>query len=168
MKLRKILVLVLAVAMCSVGMLIPVTAQAASPVLADGYQFIDTCYHNGIYLAMAKKLGNDNTAVTMYKSTDGENWVKTKDLSAGYGGGIQHSRQNLVWWEAQNVFVASAKGYMYKSADGETWTTISNLQNKSNGIIETNGTELIATYGGATPIYRVINDLTTPPSEAMK
>ena len=105
---KKIISLVLAFMM---SLNICMIANAES-ILTGSYTFIDSAYSPKLdmYVVMAKDFNSGNHETELYSSKDGVNWTKVLKESNGKNYANQKVRQNLVWWEKEQVFVAQIAG----------------------------------------------------------
>lgn len=138
---KKIISLVLAFMMT---LNICLVANAES-ILTGSYTFIDSAYSPelDIYVLMAKDFTSSGHTTKLYSSSDGVEW--TESANSGINGknyATGYTRQLLVWWEQEEVFVAVIGGAIYVSENGKTWVKSSNLS-ASNGMIETDGETLV-------------------------
>ena len=106
-------------------------AQAKSSVVEDGYTIVDSVYNDGTYVIMAKNFDSQYHPTQLYVSGDGKTWVKTYSNSSGIKSGAPYSKQNLVWWEKEGVFVASVGNLILTSEDGTLWETNELLSSKA-------------------------------------
>ncbi len=127
-------------------------AEAKEGFVADGYEIIDAAYGNGTYVVMAKNLGVDKTHPTkIYTSTDKKHWTETQSAANGYRWGSPNSKQNVLYWQQQNVFVASVGNTVYTSSNGISWNENADLKTGYAMIDEKDGTlVLIDSNGGST------------------
>lgn len=96
--------------------------QAKEGFVASGYTIIDSAYGNGTYVVMAKNLTDTkNYPTKIYSSANGKNWTETLSVANGTKWGSPASKQNLLWWEKEKVFVASVGDGNYVSANGTSW-----------------------------------------------
>ena len=102
-------------------------AEAKEGFVADGYEIIDAAYGNGTYVVMAKnqavKDSNNNYTqqAKIYTSTDKKHWTETYSADKAYKYGVPDSKQNLLYWEEQNVFVAGVDSSVIVSENGISW-----------------------------------------------
>lgn len=106
----------------------PAWAKVELPITA-GYTIIDSAYNNGTYVVMAKNMADDNNAAKLYTSVNGREWLETLSVTQGKKWGNPESKQNLLWWNAQNVFVASVGNLVYTSSNGMAWKASDVLSN---------------------------------------
>lgn len=129
----------------------------AESILTGSYTFIDSAYSPELdmYVVMAKDFTSGSHTTELYKSTDGVNWTKVLTEPNGKNYANQKVRQNLVWWEEEQVFVAHMGSTLFISSDGTSW---SKKSGNSNAVIETNGKVLITSAGKALRIYENLAD----------
>lgn len=157
---------------CSMAAL-PVSA--ADRILEGEYTFMDTCYSPelDIYIALAKDMTKayanpKNAPGRLYYSEDGENWIAANGGSGDFTQfQTSETRQNLVWWKEQGVFVATANNKLRISSDGKNWKSNddawwdkdnSNLRTRSNTSLATNGRQLVAVTGSVIRTYDSIDE----------
>lgn len=141
-------------------------AAAFEPPLAQAeqldlgaYTFVDTVYSPelGVYMAMAKDLSSNTTPSRVYTSTDMERWTLARSDTSAVHYANKETRQNLVWWESQQVFVMQVTDRMLISHDGYTWEAVNLPEAKSTNVtLATNGDVLV--MAGKTTI-RVFKNL---------
>ena len=150
---KKIISLILAFMM---SLNICMIANAES-ILTGSYTFIDSAYSPKLdmYVVMAKDFNSGNHETELYSSKDGVNWTKVLKESNGKNYANQKVRQNLVWWEKEQVFVAQIAGTIFVSADGNSWTKKSG---NVNSVVETNGDVLVIAGGKALRVYENFTD----------
>lgn len=117
-KISKLMALVMT--LTSAVSAVPAT-EAKEGFVADGYEIIDAAYGNGTYVVMAKNFNNDNNPAKIYTSTDTKHWTETYSADKAYKYGVPDSKQNLLYWEEQNVFVAGVDSSVIVSEDGISW-----------------------------------------------
>jgi len=142
-----------------------VPASAKEGFVADGYTIMDSAYNDGTYVLMAKNFDykknptdeeKDKPHPTkLYTSKNGKDWVEVLSVETGRNYGNMNSRQELVWWETEEVFVAQIGGSLYVSSDATTWEQKTGV---TNGVIETNGDVLVNTGGTTMKIYKNFTD----------
>ena len=99
-----------------------VPANAKEGFVASGYTIMDSAYNDGTYVVMAKDWGDDaNHPVKIYTSRNGKDWVETLSVASAKKWGAPTSKQNILWWEKEQVFVASVGNNIYTSKAGESW-----------------------------------------------
>lgn len=96
-------------------------AEAKEGFVADGYEIIDAAYGNGTYVVMAKNFNNSNHPAKIYTSTDKKHWTETYSVDNAIKYGVPDSKQNLLYWEEQNVFVAGVDSSVIVSENGISW-----------------------------------------------
>ena len=117
-----------------------IPAQAKAGFVESGYTIIDSAYNDGTYVVMAKNLSNlQSTPAKIYTSADGRNWKETLSETSATKWGSPKSKQNLLWWEKQKVFVAAVGQSIYLSSDGASWTQNTELENRYAIVDEKNG-----------------------------
>ncbi len=117
-----------------------IPAQAKAGFVESGYTIIDSAYNDGTYVVMAKNLSNlKSTPAKIYTSADGRNWKETLSEINATKWGSPKSKQNLLWWEKQKVFVAAVGQSIYLSSDGASWTQNTELENRYAIVDEKNG-----------------------------
>ena len=154
---KKALLMIMSLALIISTMALPASAEGAS-VTDEGWRFIDIAYGNGVYTAMAKNA--DYSSAKMYYSNDGGlTWQTSENQPLGSGAATvsinKTSQQQLVWWDAQKLFVIKGSGDPCTSPDGVTWTANHNLKCSSNAMMTTNGKYLIQAAGA---FVRVTDD----------
>lgn len=134
--------------------------QAQAEQLDMGtYTFVDTVYSPelGVYIAMAKDLTGSTTPSRVYTSTDMERWTLTRSDTGAIHYANKETRQNIVWWDSQQVFVMQLTDHMLISHDGYSWETVTLPEAKSSNVtLATNGDVLV--MSGKTTI-RVFKNL---------
>lgn len=120
------------------------SAWAKVGFVADGYEIIDSAYGNGTYVVMAKK-SSDYSAAKIYTSKDGRTWTETFTSASATNSAAKDSRQELTYWDSQNLFVTAVGNSIYTSSNGITWTVNEDLYVTSNMIVESkNGLLVVA------------------------
>lgn len=155
---KKIISLVLALLM---SLNLCITAGAEN-ILTETYTFIDSAYSPKLdmYVIMAKDLNTSDHKTQLYRSTDGVNWTACfSEVKAGINYASKNTRQLLVWWEDEGVFVAQVGGKAYVSENGVKWSIAENL-NSSNGIIDTDGETLVIVADRTLKIAKNAEDAT--------
>ena len=120
-------------------------AQAAQLDMG-AYTFVDTVYSPelGVYMAMAKDLTSNTTPSRVYTSTDMERWTLTRSDTSAIHYANKETRQNIVWWEAQQVFAMQVSNKLLISHDGISWEAVSLPEaNSTNVTLATNGDVLV-------------------------
>lgn len=141
--------------------------SAAGVTLPGTYTFIDTCYspvNGGTYVAMAKNFTDaQNHPARIYVSQNGEDWTEAKTFSQAKHYYQADVRQNIVWWEKEQKFVAIILNHLWFSEDGYTWEMVpEEIFKRSNAVIATNGQRLVVL---AKASMLVFDDLENPPVE---
>lgn len=132
--------------------------SVSADVIQTGYEFADTAYGNGVYIALAKdynKNANGNpTPVIAYRSEDGVQWERVFSSSSAYNSLNKTNAQSLEWWEDAGVFALYTGDNLYFSADGSANTWMPTKKDgdnqgwlRGNGVIATNG-NILAVAGG--------------------
>lgn len=140
---KKIISLLL-IAVMVLGMCVSVSA-----IDLENYTLIDSAYSPELdmYVVMAKNFSASGHTTQLYRSTDRIHWTSCiKNPRDGRNYANTHSRQELVWWEKEKVFVAQLGGITFTSSDGERWVQ-SSVISGSNGVIETDGEKLLIGAG---------------------
>lgn len=155
---KKALLMIMSLALIISTMALPASAEGAS-VTDEGWRFIDIAYGNGVYTAMAKNA--DYSSAKMYYSNDGGlTWQTSENQPLGSGtaliSGNKPSQQQLIWWDAHDMFVAHGAGKTYTSSDGVSWTENANLHWTTNTMYTTVDDNLI--FGGQAAL-NVTNDI---------
>ncbi len=141
------------------GMCMPAFAAekvTAAGVPADGYKFVDIAYDgDGTFVALAKDeaSGNSQRGWICYSDDNGNTWQQTVNIPNAiktncYLFANPNSRQQLVWWDAKNMFVvhnSSANGAYttYENEKGLNWQGASNLYWLANAMTTVSGDALI-------------------------
>lgn len=155
---KKALLMIMSLALIISTMALPASAEGAS-VTDEGWRFVDIAYGNGVYTAMAKNA--DYSSAKMYYSNDGGlTWQASENQPLGSGATLissnKPSQQQLIWWDAHNMFVAHGAGKTYTSSDGVSWTENANLHWTTNTMYTTVDDNLI--FGGQAAL-NVTNDI---------
>ena len=114
---------------------------AAPSVMAsngfDGYTPLAICYSPDadVYVAAAKDLTDTNHPMKLYYSEDCSDWTESKSFSAAKNNIKDTSKQILVYWEKEKVFVACAGKQVLYSEDGINWTNF--VEGTSEGAMVT-------------------------------
>ncbi|MDD6484947.1 MAG: hypothetical protein PUF72_10345 [Clostridiales bacterium] len=120
---KKAVSLILSLAMTmSAASAVTVSAQEAT-ILDSGYSFTDIARSSsGTYVAMAKD--SNFTKIKLYYSNDGINWQVSDNQpeSALPISTNKESRQQLVYWADNDMFLAHSVKGTYTSKDGVNWT----------------------------------------------
>lgn len=150
-------------------------AEAKEGFVADGYEIIDAAYGNGTYVVMAKnqavKDSNNNykQQAKIYTSTDKKHWTETQSAANAYRWGSPNSKQNLLYWQEQNVFVASVGNTVYTSSNGISWDENADLKTGYAMIDEKDGTlVLINSNSGSTRTVLSLTEIGTATADIKK
>lgn len=120
--LKKRISFLMALVMFATLMFGAVPASAKEGFVANGYTIMDSAYNDGTYVVMAKNWwDNDNHPVKIYTSRNGKDWVETLSVASAKKWGAPTSKQNILWWEKEQVFVASVGDNIYTSGSGDSW-----------------------------------------------
>lgn len=146
---KKMTVLFLALVMILGSMsAMPMAASAEALTLPSGYTFVDIAHNGDTYVALAKDAAW--SAAKLYCSTDGGfSWELKREIKNANVSANPESRQQLVYWAAQGIFVAHCAGATLTSADGATWTNTPNLFTSSNEVLTVSGEQLISAQTNA-------------------
>lgn len=128
MKKQKVISAIVSVAAAFGGLgIVPVSAAEVpgagegSISLYEGYQFVDIAHNGDTYVAMAKD--SSMAGSRLYTSVDGGiTWEESLAVSKGTIYGNTGSQNQLVYWDAKDIFVAHFEGNTYRSANGQEWT----------------------------------------------
>lgn len=162
----------------SVGAFSP-AAAAEEGIVKDAYTFMDTCYSPelDVYVAVAKDMthahrpNNQSTPGQIFYSNDGSTWFPAKLPNSQFTHYANpETRQCVVWWKKEGVFVAVADNKLFISRDGATWTANtkwwddddSNLRTRSNTTIAVNDNQLVTVTGSVIRTYDSLNDQYVP------
>lgn len=114
----------------------------------NGYEFIDITSNGTTLVALTK-----NTARALgrlfYSTDNGVTWQPCQNQplnSAATISSNKNSQQQLVYWKANNIFVAHGAASTYTSTDGVTWTENTALHWTTNTMLTTSGNQLA--FGG--------------------
>ena len=114
----------------------------------NGYEFIDIASNGTTLVALTK-----NTARALgrlfYSTDNGVTWQPCQNQplnSAATISSNKNSQQQLVYWKANNIFVAHGAASTYTSTDGVTWTENKALHWTTNTMLTTSGNQLA--FGG--------------------
>lgn len=137
---------------------------SAAWVHAAAFEFVDSAYspEKGIYVVMGKEYRDwNNHFVQVWVSNDLMNWETKLFSGLGTNYGNRIPKQNLVWWEKEQVFVLALGGSnVYTSEDGLKWTVRENMKADGSGtVVDTNGDQLV--LAGRHKV-KVINSLDDP------
>lgn len=131
---------------------------AFTPV--SGFTIIDSAYSSTLdmYVIMAKNLTTADHQAQLYRSNDGIEWTPCfKSTKPGKNYASNNSRQELVWWESEKIFVAQLGGIAYTSKDGVSWVQSAVIKG-SNSVIETDGKILAMGAGRNINLYKNASD----------
>lgn len=160
---KKILSFIIAAALLFNIAVMP-QVSAVGEELEGNYTFIDTCYSPelGVYVAVAKDFVDAaNQPAKLYASENGVEWTMARKIDSSKHYIFPDTRQTVVWWEAQHMFVALMCNKLLKSVDGYKWELVpESIYNKSNAMIETNGKQLVICAKASVLVY---DDFDTPP-----
>lgn len=151
---KKIQSIILALAMLLSLVPMSVSAEGTGLVIDENFEITDTAYSPSLgYVVAARdytRYSSSSLPTRVYTSQDGITWSEGKGISDAYNSANRYSRQQLVWWEAANMFMfANGKGLMY-STDLSTWTQLTtNESARGNGIVEVEGDVLVSSGGRA-------------------
>ncbi len=158
----KLLSLILSGAMlCGTAAFEPPQAEAAALDLGN-YTFYDVAYSPelGVYMAMAKDMTSGSNPSRVYTSTDLELWTMTRSDASAIHYANKETRQQLLWWEAQQVFVMQLSDRMLISHDGNTWEAVALPEaNGSNVTITTNGDVLIMSGKNTIRVFKNLDEV---------
>ncbi len=129
MKKRRIISFIVSMAMLLSSMAaLHVTAEdeaaAKQTILPADWHFIDIAHNGDTVVAMAKSATNA-TGRLYYSADGGNNWQAAENQPLAEAAEISAnkvSQQQLVYWDANNIFVAHGAKSTYKSEDGISWT----------------------------------------------
>ena len=114
----------------------------------NGYEFIDIASNGTTLVALTK-----NTARALgrlfYSTDNGVTWQPCQNQplnSAATISSNKNSQQQLVYWKANNIFVAHGAASTYTSEDGIVWVENKNLHWTTNTMIDVSGDQLV--FGG--------------------
>ena len=114
----------------------------------NGYEFIDIASNGTTLVALTK-----NTARALgrlfYSTDNGVTWQPCQNQplnSAATISSNKNSQQQLVYWKANNIFVAHGAASTYTSEDGIVWVENKNLHWTTNTMLTTSGNQLA--FGG--------------------
>lgn len=144
-----------------ISVILLIGAVGITPAMAvelpENFTFIDTCYSPelGLYVAIAKNLGHANTPAKVLASTNGYDWEITKDnISPAKHFGHPNTRQTVVWWTDEKVFVMCMDNKTYISEDARNWRVSPNADMAgANTIVETNGKQLALAAAATVKIF---------------
>ena len=114
----------------------------------NGYEFIDIASNGTTLVALTK-----NTARALgrlfYSTDNGVTWQPCQNQPLNSKATIssnKNSQQQLVYWKANNIFVAHGAESTYTSEDGILWVENKNLHWTTNTMIDVSGNQLV--FGG--------------------
>ena len=114
----------------------------------NGYEFIDIASNGTTLVALTK-----NTARALgrlfYSTDNGVTWQPCQNQplnSAATISSNKNSQQQLVYWKANNIFVAHGAASTYTSENGILWVENKNLHWTTNTMLTTSGNQLA--FGG--------------------
>ena len=124
------------------------TEEPNDELLPEGYSFVDIASNGNNLVAMAKD--EDRTKAHLCYSKDGgKTWKASENQPLAEKALIssnKNSQQQLVYWKANNIFVAHGAASTYTSTDGVTWTKNTALHWTTNTMLTTSGNQLA--FGG--------------------
>ena len=124
------------------------TEEPNDELLPEGYSFVDIASNGNNLVAMAKD--EDRTKAHLCYSKDGgKTWKASENQPLAEKATIssnKNSQQQLVYWKANNIFVAHGAASTYTSTDGVTWTENTALHWTTNTMLTTSGNQLA--FGG--------------------
>ena len=137
----------------------PTTVPTATPTIApteepndellpEGYSFVDIASNGNNIVAMAKDESR-TVAQLCYSKDGGKTWKASENQPLAEKATIssnKNSQQQLVYWKANNIFVAHGAASTYTSTDGVTWTENKALHWTTNTMLTTSGNQLA--FGG--------------------
>ena len=124
------------------------TEEPKDELLPEGYSFVDIASNGNNLVAMAKDEGR-TVAQLCYSKDGGKTWKASKNQPLAENATIssnKNSQQQLVYWKANNIFVAHGAASTYTSTDGVTWTENTALHWTTNTMLTTSGNQLA--FGG--------------------
>ena len=114
----------------------------------NGYEFIDIASNGTTLVALTK-----NTARVLgrlfYSTDNGITWQPCQNQPLASKAEIssnKNSQQQLVYWKANNIFVAHGAASTYTSEDGIVWVENKNLHWTTTTMIDVSGDQLV--FGG--------------------
>ena len=117
-------------------------------ISTGNYEFIDIASNGSTLVALTKT--TDKTLGRLFYSTDnGATWQPCQNQPPNLAATIssnKNSQQQLVYWKANNIFVAHGAASTYTSTDGVTWTKNTALHWTTNTMLTTSGNQLA--FGG--------------------
>ena len=124
------------------------TEEPNDELLPEGYSFVDIASNGNNLVAMAKD--EDRTKAHLCYSKDGgKTWKASENQPLAEKALIssnKNSQQQLVYWKANNIFVAHGEASTYTSTDGVTWTKNTALHWTTKTMLTTSGNQLA--FGG--------------------
>ena len=124
------------------------TEEPNKELLPEGYSFVDIASNGNTLVAMAKDAGRA-IAQLCYSQDGGKTWKASENQPLAEKATISSnkiSQQQLVYWKANNIFVAHGAASTYTSTDGVTWTENTALHWTTNTMLTTSGNQLA--FGG--------------------
>ena len=124
------------------------TEEPNDELLPEGYSFIDIASNGNNLVAMAKDESR-TIAQLCYSKDGGKTWKASENQPLAEKATISSnkiSQQQLVYWKANNIFVAHGAASTYTSTDGVTWTENKALHWTTNTMLTTSGNQLA--FGG--------------------
>ena len=124
------------------------TEEPNDELLPEGYSFVDIASNGNNIVAMAKD-ENRTVAQLCYSIDGGKTWKASENQPLASKAEISSnkiSQQQLVYWKANNIFVAHGAASTYTSTDGVTWTENTALHWTTNTMLTTSGNQLA--FGG--------------------
>ena len=124
------------------------TEEPNDELLPEGYSFVDIASNGNNLVAMAKDEGR-TIAQLCYSKDGGKTWQVSENQPLAEKATIssnKNSQQQLVYWKANNIFVAHGAASTYTSTDGVTWTENTALHWTTNTMLTTSGNQLA--FGG--------------------
>ena len=124
------------------------TEEPNKELLPEGYSFLDIASNGNNLVAMAK---DESRAIAQlcYSQDGGKTWKASENQPLAEKATIssnKNSQQQLVYWKANNIFVAHGAASTYTSTDGVTWTENTALHWTTNTMLTTSGNQLA--FGG--------------------
>ena len=117
-------------------------------ISTGNYEFIDIASNGSTLVALTKT--TDKTLGRLFYSTDnGATWQPCQNQPPNLAATIssnKNSQQQLVYWKANNIFVAHGAASTYTSEDGILWAENKNLHWSTNTMIDVSGNQLV--FGG--------------------
>lgn len=136
-------------------------AEAAELDLGS-YTFYDTVYSPelGVYIAMAKDMSSSTVPSKVYVSKDMEIWSVARSDQSAIHYANKETRQNMVWWESQQVFVMQVSNRMLISSDGYAWSEFSLPAAKSTNVtLSTNGDVLVMSGKTTVRVFKNLDEV---------